>query len=575
MPSLDNVEEYLRSVEEYVYSSLTAVTYSLPDVHEVANKLWVDIARYGPGLPSLPDVNMGSLGPFQVPPPPPPSPPPLSSTWIEISNRWIQMHPWKVSGLTVGAVGVGLYVGYGRSLSKRRSRFKAQKSHRPDSRQVVVVLGGDTPHALPVILAFEKHGYTVIASVSNSDAVGVLESKCNGYVKALVLDPFEPATIPAFLRSLSATLRRKFPINVPGDPFTAPSEIPYVHSIVSLLSLSAPVPDIYAPLEHVSLENTYLPYLTATQITPLQIIQSLLPLLRTGSARSRDYGKKSIVFCLPATDARVGLPFASVQAMSAAGTLRGVEVLCREIKIAALTEKTETMKNIRIVVVDVGSFKVEPAIKSVLSEGVYKSMEDWTASEKMVYGPAFVSVMHENPPPSAKGLDRARSVFNDGYQYGTRRSPTDLSVLADKLVAVVSGVSPGPSIFGIGLGLGRIQSWIRGSRVSVGAGAYTYRIASTLPSIILDALLSLPHVLISIRNRLLPVEPHRLPPADLPTPITVRNMQTIEMSPKSLHIDEEQHDQSSASEPESSSSDADIESNTGDTSESWVSLSSK
>jgi hypothetical protein len=42
--------------------------------------------------------------------------------------------------------------------------------------------------------------------------------------------------------------------------------------------------------------------------------------------------------------------------------------------------------------------------------------------------------------------------------------------------------------------------------------ARTYAYASSLPSFILDALLELPHILISIRNALLPIQPHVLPP---------------------------------------------------------------
>ena len=55
----------------------------------------------------------------------------------------------------------------------------------------LVVLGGDTPYALPLILDLEKKGYIVLASVSTPEAVHELESKTQGYVKALVLDPFE------------------------------------------------------------------------------------------------------------------------------------------------------------------------------------------------------------------------------------------------------------------------------------------------------------------------------------------------------------------------------------------------
>ncbi|KAJ3499929.1 hypothetical protein NLJ89_g10012 [Agrocybe chaxingu] len=566
MPSLDSVEEYLQSVEEYFYSSLSAVTYSLPDVQEVVNQLWVDISRYGPGMPAFPEVHIPTLGDFQVPPPPPPPPPPPS--WIEQSASLAGRHPWKTTGIVIGVVGAGLLVGYRHSVAKRSRRlYTSQKVHSDERRQIVVVLGGDGPYALPLILELEKKGYIVVASVATAEAADALEARCHGYVKAHILDPFEPATIPAFLRSFSATLSRKFPINSPGDPYASPSSIPYVHSIISLLSLSAAVPSINAPLEHISLRDTYLPYLTATQITPLQVIQSLLPLLRTGSARGRDYGKKSIIVCLPATDVRVGLPFASIQAMSAAGTLRAVEVLRREINVASLTEKSDSMQNTKVVVVDVGAFDTGVATKSVLSEGIYKSMEDWTASEKVAYGPAFVSVMDEKPLVRSR-WEGFKPIFRTNYKYGSPRQPSDLSVFAESLVGVVSGGRYVPSLFGLGLGLGRIRNWIRGERFSIGAGASTYKIASYLPSILLDALLNLPHFLIGIRNRLLPVAPYHRPPTNLPSPVNAKKVnpevESKEVSSRSTSPDVE------------TSSDADVESNAGDTvASSWVSLHKK
>ncbi|KDR81713.1 hypothetical protein GALMADRAFT_239864 [Galerina marginata CBS 339.88] len=564
MPSLDNIEEYLASVEEYFHSSLTSVTHSLPDVHEVVNQLWVDISRYGPGMPAFPDVHIPSLGDFQVPPPPPP-PPPVTSSWISQSTDFIGRHPWKTSGVVVGIVGVGLLVGYRDSFVRRHHRHlrTTQKPQAKEPLQIVVVLGGDTPYALPLILDLEKQGYIVIASVSTPHAVEVLESKTQGYVKALVLDPFEPATVPIFLRSLSATLSRKFPIKSAGDPFASPSSMPYIHSIISLLTLSAPVPSVNAPFEHISLQDTYLPYLTATQITPLQVIQALLPLLRTVSARSRDVGKKSIVICLPATDARIGLPFASVQAMSAAATLRGIEVLRREIRIASMTEISESMQNIKIVVVDVGTFNVGTPANNLPPEGIYKSMEDWSASEKVIYGPAFVNVMDEKPQ-SVSRLERVKSIFKEPYHYGIPRKATDLSLFADSLVAVVSGGHRGPSLFGVGLGLGRIRYWIRGERFSIGAGASTYEFASHLPSLVLEGLLSLPHFLISLRNRLLPIQPFLDPPISLPPPVTAKQEQEKET------LAQIKDDTSSEN------SDADVESNTGDTVDSsWVSLHKK
>jgi hypothetical protein len=132
MPSLDGVEEYLRSVEEYFYSSLLAVTYSIPDVHEAVNQLWVDISRYGP---SLPDVHIPSIGSFQIPPQPPPPPPPPPPSWLSRSVDWVDRHPWKTTGIVVGVVGAGLLVGY-KVLSRRSRLIRSPKIRIGEHRRV-------------------------------------------------------------------------------------------------------------------------------------------------------------------------------------------------------------------------------------------------------------------------------------------------------------------------------------------------------------------------------------------------------------------------------------------------------
>ena len=68
-----------------------------------------------------------------------------------------------------------------------QSIFSRDQSHNQSS----VVLGGDHPVALPLILALEKKGFIVIVSVATPEAVDELERAGKGYVKALVLDPFE------------------------------------------------------------------------------------------------------------------------------------------------------------------------------------------------------------------------------------------------------------------------------------------------------------------------------------------------------------------------------------------------
>lgn len=117
MSSLDKLEEAVHTIEQYFYSTVSTVTQGLPDVHEVANRLWIDISRYGPGIPAFPEVHIPSLGDFQVPPPPPP--PPAPASFIENLGKWVQDHPRKASGVVVGVVGTGLLIGYRRAFPGR------------------------------------------------------------------------------------------------------------------------------------------------------------------------------------------------------------------------------------------------------------------------------------------------------------------------------------------------------------------------------------------------------------------------------------------------------------------------
>lgn len=72
---------------------------------------------------------------------------------------------------------------------------------------VPVVLGGDTPLALPLIQDLEKNGFIVVTSVATPEAADELESRCNGYVRALVLDPVEVTCLfPVTLRRRSLAL---------------------------------------------------------------------------------------------------------------------------------------------------------------------------------------------------------------------------------------------------------------------------------------------------------------------------------------------------------------------------------
>ncbi|KAG7448086.1 uncharacterized protein BT62DRAFT_930169 [Guyanagaster necrorhizus] len=546
--TMDMIEDYLDSLEEILFSSLSAATPDIPRIRDSFNQLWTDVSRYGPGIPK----HIPGLGDFEVPPPPPPPPPP--ATWVENTTDWIERNPWTTGGIAVGIISTGLLVGYG-GVYMRTVRARRLKALATEKRQVVVVLGGDTPFGLPLISDLEQKGYIVIASVSTPEAADLLERQSHGFVRALVLDPTEPSTIPVFLRSLSSTLSRRFPLNAPGDPFTSPASHPYIHAVVSLLSLAGPA--LHAPFEHISLQSDYLPYLTSTQITPLQVIQSLLPLLRNVPSK----GKKPIVICLPATDARVGLPFSSLQSMSAASTLRAVEVLRREIQVAALTGKTEAMRNISVVVADVGSFNVGVPMHFLPPEDVYKTMEDWSVSEKITYGPGFAAMAQQSITTKSK-WDTFTGYFQNDVRYGVARKPTDVKIFVDNIVDVVTNGQFGWSFLGFNLCFGVIKNWLRGERFSVGAGAHTYKLASVLPSLILDTLLNIPYFLISVRNALLPAQPF------IRTPPTMDAFVEPQSEPHVPALS-----QTEGEDDNESGSEADVESNSGEGSTaSWVRL---
>ncbi|KAJ7905858.1 hypothetical protein B0H14DRAFT_3543415 [Mycena olivaceomarginata] len=170
------------------------------------------------------------------------------------------------------------------------------------------------------------------------------------------------------------------------------------------------------------------------------------------------------------------------------------------------------MKNIKVVVVDVGAFNFGPLDVFIPPTEVYKAMEGWSSAEKLTYGPSFASLSHEVAELPSKS--RWGSTFGDAHSYGVPRKPTHVSVFVDNIVGTVSGGQFGPSIFGVGLGIGRLRNWLRGE--SSPSELVHLQIASFLPPLLLDTLINIPHFLISVRNRLLPVQPFVRHPPPLP-----------------------------------------------------------
>ena len=271
------------------------------------------------------------------------------------------------------------------------------------------------------------------------------------------LCPTQPATIPIFLRSLASTLSHRFPINIHGDPHASPATHPFIHSVVSLLSLTSF--SALAPLEHLQLQGEYLKYLNATHITPLHIIQALLPLMRNSPSRTRDAvkngkGKKTIVVCVPAFSAHVGLPFAGPTSMSAAATVCAIDVLRREVRVAASTGGAEGMNEIEVVRLEVGSLDIPRFTgRRQLDYDPKEYTKSWTPSEKLAYGPAWELLCLQRP-------DREPE----------RRSPNVDPFVGDLVQIVSHGRVCSVSLCGLRLRVWSAFDWLRGGRYFVGYG---------------------------------------------------------------------------------------------------------
>jgi hypothetical protein len=112
----DGIQEHIESIEDYIYVSYSSAMAQMPNIQEALNRLWADVARFGPAIP---EIHLPVL--IEVPPPPPPPPPPPVPP-LENVMDWAFDNPWKASSLGVGVVGMGLLVGYSAYRAKSQSR---------------------------------------------------------------------------------------------------------------------------------------------------------------------------------------------------------------------------------------------------------------------------------------------------------------------------------------------------------------------------------------------------------------------------------------------------------------------
>ncbi|KAI0080504.1 hypothetical protein K474DRAFT_1657631 [Panus rudis PR-1116 ss-1] len=489
IPTVQQIEDYLESLEELIYSSLSAATPDLPNVREAINRLWEDVSRFGPqALPPLPEIHIPGLGTFEVPPPPPPPPPP-KSLW-EKSADWAVEHKWATISIGLGILGLGVLGSYtaiqwkGSVRSRKNLRAKASSNER---KQVVVVLGGDSAFGTPLVSDLEAKGYIVIATVSTPEAAEKIESLSHGYVRALVVNPLEPEWIITFIRSVSSTLSRRFPISAAGDPHAPPSTRVYIQSVISLLTLPSSNNSVSTPvpLERLS-PPSYNQCVQDTHLTPLLLLQCILPFLRVTPFRSLDnlannVARKSIVVCVPAAHARVGLPFLGQEAIAGAANLRMVDVLRRELKAASLSSGGGSFKDLKVVTVDVGSTDI--------GEWLPPPVDD--KPRLNAYEPALRGLVGSSPA-------------------ALRRTWTSPAVLSHAILKVIQdGRSGNDDVSAWELASrkwARFVEWLNGDHVVVGPGARTYFLASMLPTRILDLLLVTPWYLFHLRERLTSIQ---------------------------------------------------------------------
>ncbi len=180
--------------------------------------------------------------------------------------------------------------------------------------------------------------------------------------------------------------------------------------------------------------------------------------MRNSPSRTRDAikngkGKKTIVVCVPAIDARIGLPFMGPSSMSAAATRRAVDVLRREVRVAALTGEAEGMNDIEVVSLEVGALAIPPfAGRRMLDYDPKEYAKSWTPSEKLAYGTAWEFALEASShtcPSKAQEVER---------------------FVGDLVQIVNYGRVCSVSLCGLRLHIGWALDWLRGGRYAVGTG---------------------------------------------------------------------------------------------------------
>jgi hypothetical protein len=190
-----------------------------------------------------------------------------------------------------------------------------------------------------------------------------------------VIALLQPDSIEPFVAATKSVLTMRFPINSPGDPYATAATTPQITSIVSLLSLSLPVPAAAG-------SSTASLSLQTPLHTPLAVITALLPqllaplpaTLAPAALRASASDAKRRTFLTRAVEKKV-VVLVPVQGNlgSAAPGFAGLEVAYAAVRsavrslaaeVAAAT--TAETSRIKVNVMEVGFVSTERTIRPVL-----------------------------------------------------------------------------------------------------------------------------------------------------------------------------------------------------------------
>lgn len=165
-------------------------------------------------------------------------------------------------------------------------------------------------------------------------------------------------------------------------------------------------------------------------------------------------GRRNIIFCVPAADARVGIPYAAAQSMSAAATVRGVDILRRELQQI----DDPQMRGIRVVVADVGavgSYDPLGIAAQEVEESMVNSIASWTPGEQRIYASPYAA-------------------FVNTVTHGSVRRPLKTEKFVKRMIKSVGRLSGRhekyPFLVGVKVWAVGLQHQVIGSRFAVGAG---------------------------------------------------------------------------------------------------------